>query len=56
MSSEEEIERRKVLMSEQEHLNVVQANYDAFNAHDLETLSQLWAADFLAEQTGARPV
>ncbi len=40
-------------MSEQENLNVVQANYDAFNAHDLDTLSQLWAADFLAEPTGA---
>ncbi len=39
-------------MSEQEHINVVQASYDAFNAHDLEKLSQLWAADFLAEQTG----
>jgi steroid delta-isomerase-like uncharacterized protein len=39
-------------MSEQENINVVQANDDAFNAHDLDTLSQLWAADFLAEQTG----
>ncbi len=39
-------------MSEQENLNVVQANYDAFNAHDLEKLSQSWAADFLEEQTG----
>ncbi len=29
------------------------ANDDAFNAHDLEKLSQLWAADFLAEPTGA---
>ena len=39
-------------MSEQENLNVVQANFDAFNAHDLEQFSRLWAADFLAEQTG----
>jgi ketosteroid isomerase-like protein len=49
---EGELERSKVSMSEQENLNVVQASYDAFNAHDLEKLSELWAADFLAEQTG----
>jgi steroid delta-isomerase-like uncharacterized protein len=39
-------------MSEQENSNVVQASFDAFTAHDLEQLSQWWAADFLAEQTG----
>jgi steroid delta-isomerase-like uncharacterized protein len=39
-------------MSEQENRTVVQACFDAFNAHDLEQLSQWWAADFLAEQTG----
>ena len=40
-------------MSEQENLKVVQANYEAVNAHDLEKFSQLRAADFLAEQPGA---
>jgi steroid delta-isomerase-like uncharacterized protein len=39
-------------MSEQANIKVVQAIYEAFNAHDLDQLSQLWAADFLAEQTG----
>jgi steroid delta-isomerase-like uncharacterized protein len=46
------VRKEKRTMSEQENLNVVQANYDAFNAHNLERLSQWWAADFLAEQTG----
>jgi steroid delta-isomerase-like uncharacterized protein len=39
-------------MSEQENIQVIQASFEAFNAHDLEQLSQRWAADFLAEQTG----
>jgi steroid delta-isomerase-like uncharacterized protein len=40
-------------MSEHDNIEVVQANYEAFNAHDLDKLSELWAADFLAEPTGA---
>jgi len=40
-------------MSEEDNVKVAQANYDAFNAHDLETCSRLRAADFLAEQPGA---
>jgi predicted ester cyclase len=39
-------------MSEQDNINVVHANYEAFNAHDLAKWSQLRTADFLAEQTG----
>jgi len=40
-------------MSEQENSNVVQASYAAWNAHDLETYSQLRTEDFLREQPGA---
>jgi steroid delta-isomerase-like uncharacterized protein len=40
-------------MSEQENIKVVRADYEAFNAHDLDTLSQWRTADFLAESTGA---
>jgi steroid delta-isomerase-like uncharacterized protein len=40
-------------MSEQENIKVVQASYDAWNAHDLETYSQVRTEDFLSEQPGA---
>ncbi len=40
-------------MSEQDNIKVVQANYDAFNAHDLDKFNQLRTADFMAEQPGA---
>ncbi len=40
-------------MSEQDNLKVAQANYDAFNAHDLDKFSQFRAADLIAEQPGA---
>ena len=40
-------------MSEQENIKVVQASYEAFNAHDLDTFSRLRAADCLTEQPGA---
>ncbi len=40
-------------MSEQENIKVVQANYEPFNAHELDTFSQLRAADFMGEETGA---
>ena len=40
-------------MSERDSVRVAQANYEAFNAHDLDTYSRLRAADFLAEQPGA---
>jgi hypothetical protein len=43
-------------MSEQENINVAQADYEAFNAHDLDTMfSQLRTADFMGEGTGAPP-
>ena len=40
-------------MFEQENSNVIQASYAAWNAHDLETYSQLRTEDFLSEQPGA---
>jgi len=41
-------------MSEQEHIKMAQADYEAFNAHDLDKMfSQLRAADFMGEGTGA---
>ncbi len=39
-------------MSEQENINVVQANYEALNAHDLQKFSQLRTEDCLAESPG----
>jgi len=40
-------------MSEQDNIKVVQASFDAINAHDLNKLRQLNTADFMAEGTGA---
>ena len=40
-------------MSEQENLKVAQADYEAFNTHELNTFSQLRSADFVGEGTGA---
>jgi len=40
-------------MSEQEHIKVAQADYEAFNAHELDTFSRLRAPDFMGEGTGA---
>ena len=40
-------------MSEQDNIKVAQADYEAFNAHDLDKLSQWRTVDFLAESTGA---
>jgi steroid delta-isomerase-like uncharacterized protein len=40
-------------MSEQDNMKVAQADYEAFNAHDLDKLGQWRTADFLAESTGA---
>jgi predicted ester cyclase len=40
-------------MSEQENIKVAQADYEAFNAHELVTFSRLRAADFMGEGTGA---
>jgi predicted ester cyclase len=40
-------------MSEQEHIKVAQADYEAFNAHERDTFSRLRAADFMGEGTGA---
>jgi len=40
-------------MSEQDNVKVAHANYEAFNAHDLDTYSRIRAADFLADQPGA---
>jgi steroid delta-isomerase-like uncharacterized protein len=48
-----EKEKEKSAMSEQENIKVVQASYEAFNAHDLDKFSQFRAADSLAEQPGA---
>ncbi len=42
------------MMSEQENIKVARADYDAFNAHDLDTMfTQLRAVDFMGEGTGA---
>jgi ketosteroid isomerase-like protein len=39
-------------MSEQENIQVIQANFEALNAQDAHKFSQLRAADFAAEVPG----
>ncbi len=39
-------------MSEQENLKVAEADYEGFNAHDLNTFSKLRSVDFMGEGTG----
>jgi steroid delta-isomerase-like uncharacterized protein len=39
-------------MSEQENIQVIRANFEALNAQDAQTFSQLRAADFAAEVPG----
>ena len=41
-------------MSEQDNIKVAQADYEAFNAHDLDKMfNQLRTAEFMGEGTGA---
>ena len=40
-------------MSEQENIKVMQASFDALNAHDLDRWSQFQSGDYMAEAPGA---
>jgi len=44
--------KEKTTMSEQENIQVIQANFEALNANDADTFRQLRAADFVAEVPG----